>query len=154
MAGYWYKKFAIEDKDNGNVDYESLEQAFDIQPPAVSLCLASPFLEKRIKGVSADLSSAKYLMYLKGDLDLKNDSIDEQSRYIEYENVTFDLNDYLKSSAVQKRNESQPKKGSFLAKVSFNGFDELASYDIQKCYEITTTKDTELHESQFFFSAF
>ena len=49
MAGYWYKKFAIEDKDNGNVDYESLEQTFDIQPPAVSLCLASPFLEKKNK---------------------------------------------------------------------------------------------------------
>lgn len=141
MAGYWYQKFDIEDRDIGVVDYVSVDEAFDIELPTVSLCFIMPFLESKIKEFDPESSSASYLQYLKGH------AFESHREYIDYSNATFDLNDYLTESHVKKRNESEINKGSFLFKHAFSGFEEFG--DFQKCYELASDKEKLLHQAQF-----
>ena len=61
MIGYWFYKYEIEDRDVGVVDYAQLSDEVDVEFPAISLCLADPFLDKKLKELSVNISVELYL---------------------------------------------------------------------------------------------
>ena len=118
MAGLWFYKYAVEDRDIGVVSYELLKEAKDIKFPAVSLCFKDPYINKKLQDINISLTQETYLRYLKGEY------YDEQYGKIDYENVTIDLGKYFLFATTYLRNET---RGNYSSKsvehpVTFSGF--------------------------------
>ena len=123
MVGYWLYKYEIEDRDIGVVDYTPLEDANEVELPAVSLCLKNPFLVKQSSTMQ------NYLGHLNGHL------YDDIYESIEYPNMTLDLNQYFKSGGMQWKNRSTQSivAGSINHVEIFSGFHD---YVFVKCFMI------------------
>ena len=82
MVGYWFYKFAVEDRDIGVVDYKSFEESKEIPFPVVTFCFENVFLPKRMPDT---YDETRYMQYLKGEL--------YEANYdkINYWNGTIDL---------------------------------------------------------------
>ena len=129
MVGYWFYKFAVEDRDIGVVDYTSFEESKDIPFPVVTFCFENVLMPKRMPDT---YSKTRYIQYLKGEL--------YEANYdkINYKNVTIDLSKYFLRGEVQWNNGSSYHNGTldFTHTNNFNGFDAVG--DFQKCFEVSS----------------
>jgi len=98
MTSYWAYKFVIEDEDLCLVDYVALEKADEFPLPTVSMCFRNPFIDEKLKTISPDFNGTTYLQYLKGEI------FDDKFNDIDYNNVTFNLSEYLVSDRVYWKN--------------------------------------------------
>ena len=60
MVGYWFYKFAAEDRDIGVVDYESFEESTNIHFPVVTFCFENIFLPHRMTETSQKINASGY----------------------------------------------------------------------------------------------
>ena len=114
MVGYWFYKFNVEDRDIGVVDYELLVEIPDTAVPVPILCFSNPFLPQKLSQIS------KYIEYMKGDF------FDNEMANIAYENVTFNLHEYLMYGEIKWRNGSVITYGPIYLRAteSFNGWNK------------------------------
>ena len=132
MTSYWVWKFAIEDRDVGVVDYIPFDRSFGIELPAVTFCFPNPFLRDQMESHTPEINSSRYLQYLKGDV------IDEKLTDVDYENVTMNLQEYLRLGTVQLRNETIGRNATFHHKVNFNGYMGMNDKKkLYKCFEVS-----------------
>ena len=128
MVSYWLYKFEIEDRDIGVVDYASIQESNDVEFPLLSICLVNPFLIAKLKEVDPQLNGTTYLKYLKGDF------FEERFQYIDYENMTLNLNDYFSHGFVKLTNETYLRNETVKFKHTsiFSGF--YHAQDFVKCF--------------------
>ena len=129
MVGYWFYKYEFEDRDIGVVDYTPLEDAEEINFPAVSLCFQNPFLDKNLRFSNSNVSSKAYHLYLAGKL------YDKMYEQIDYANVTLDLRQYLEYGAVEWKNASY----NHLSSDSMHHFEVFDGFHFDiflKCFTI------------------
>ena len=119
MVGFWFFKYAVEDREIGLVDYPLLKDT-NIKFPVTSICFEDPFIDKKLKEINVTISREKYLSYLKGE---KSDH-DKKYSQIDYDNVTLDLSKYFLFSSALLNNESERKNysGTIDHINIFNGF--------------------------------
>ena len=101
MIIYWCYQYS-QDNDLSLVDYKdfsTIPQTY----PVISLCFEVPFLEDKLKQIHPSINGSLYLKYLKGEVD--NDIL----RYIDYDNVTLNILDYVGSYDVTWRNGSKSR---------------------------------------------
>ena len=93
MAGYWYQKYAIIDRDIGVVDYILIKDAKEEAKVFVaSLCFLNPFIPEIVIENNSVIDSVFLKYFFKGyNLNLKAIKTD-------YKNVTLDLSNYFLSS--------------------------------------------------------
>lgn len=144
MVSYWIYKFTIEDRDIGVVDYVSFEEAEDVLLPVVSVCFANPFFKEKLNEANPNTNITAYLKYLKGDV------LNEKFEYIDYENVTLDLENYFSHSLIKLSNGTLIREMSlkFKHKVIFNGF--YHSKRFVKCFAITINSNESQNIKQIF----
>lgn len=130
MVGYWFYKYEVEDRDIGVVDYVALEDANDIEYPAVSMCFEYPFHEKRLKALNPNITKSLYLSYLEGS------HYDKTYEEIDYANVTFDLDQYFRWANVFWRNVTVEFKkfNSIRHTETYSGF--LGFRTFLKCFRM------------------
>ena len=101
--------------------------------------LKSPFLNEKLLEYGKEVNADSYLAYFKGE----NFSL--ESKKIDYDKVTFDLNNYVTGYYIQRTNggyEYYSVDGSkSLLYVSFNGywFD-----DFYKCYALNVPHERSI----------
>ena len=118
MVGYWFYKFQIEDRDIGVVDYQSFEQAKEVDFPIPYLCFLDPFVKNKNDDIDTNINATTYIEYLKGEI------FDISFQNISYPNVTLNLSNYFLSASQKSLNESEFKTSnlSFNHKEIFSGF--------------------------------
>ena len=146
MAGYWYQKYAIIDRDIGVVDYILIKDAKeDAKVFVVSLCFLNPFIPEILIENNSAIYSV-FLEYLYRGYKLNLNAIKT-----DYKNVTLDLSDFFLSSFEKWRNESLRRSGSFMPDHTnhFNGYYEDA---LIKCFELKSDMDGHRHVSDVIFN--
>ena len=146
MAGYWYQKYAIIDRDIGVVDYILIKDAKEeAKVFVVSLCFLNPFIPEILIENNSAIYSV-FLEYLYRGYKLNLNAIKT-----DYKNVTLDLSDYFLSSFEKWRNESLRRNGSFMPDHTnhFNGYYEDA---LIKCFELKSDMDGHRHVSDVIFN--
>ena len=89
MVGYWVYKFCMNE-DITVIEYKTLRNADNAVFPEFSICFARPFLNEKLRQAGGQLTKENYIEYLKGDA-----TNNETYMNIKYEEITFDLFDYL-----------------------------------------------------------
>ena len=132
MSGFWFYHFTLDESFFG-VEFKEYYGSPDDIYPAMSMCFQNPYLSS-ITEDSRMASPESITNYLYGGNDFLNLSID-------YENVTFRVEDYVLEYWTHWFNGSErydlpaDYKGK-LAKTSFQGFWSGKFY---KCYSIEIT---------------
>lgn len=128
---FWMHKCYIQDDDLCLVDYFSMESD-EVSSPVLSLCFENRFSEEKLKKVSPNLNGSYYLEYLRGE------AIDENLTRVDYEDVSFNIFDYIAYYQVRLNNgskidfyESSPYQN--LIHETFNGFFLSKKYFV-KCF--------------------
>ena len=138
---YWCYKFSLNE-DISVVQYKHFYETNDDVFPTMSLCLANPFLEKRLSKYGTNITS--YVDFLRGKLFAK------EMLNIDYIHVTIDIVNYIIGYHLYYRNHSITKVDSGLTLqdktkitfVSYNGF----SYDtFYKCFALRIPKNKNLN---------
>ena len=128
MAGFWFWKFAIEDRDIGVVDYVLFENTLDIHLPSATFCFQEPFLKNQLELHKPEINLSSYYQYLSGD------AVSESYQNVDYANISIELQDYFLGAYVKLRNESNYRNATVRHEVNFNGFDGFNTFI--KCYEV------------------
>ena len=133
MAGYWFWKFAIDDRDIGIVDYVQFREEMDIDLPSVTFCVQDPFLKDQMEYLKPEINRSTYLQYLRGDV------INQRLENVEYENITLNLEKYLIRGLVRQRDETTYRNGTFRHTENFDGYisNSIGITRMSKCFEIT-----------------
>ena len=97
MVAYWFYIFGIKDESLCLVDYKKVEETEENELPVVSFCFRSPFLDEKLREINPNISSDLYERYLRGGV------FDERLSKIMYDNVTFNLENYLGKSETTWR---------------------------------------------------
>ena len=116
MVGFWCYKYEVEDRDIGVVDYTLLQDAEEIEFPAVSFCLKDPFLDEKLKAINSNITRETYLKYLEGE------HYDDTHARIDYANVTIDLSKYFEIGEIMWQSPTQQFDGTINHTEIFNGF--------------------------------
>ena len=129
MAGFWAYKFALNE-DLCTLDYKYYYESKEDVYPSMSICFQSPFVST-IRNGSGELNAHILESYLSGKLEFK--TLD-----INYEDITFNLTDYLMEYWVLWRNGSDKtyKPSEYKWRhpyVSYRGFWVVNFY---KCFSI------------------
>ena len=66
MVGFWFYKYAVEDREIGMVDYPFLKDT-NIKFPVTSICFVDPFIDEKLKEINSTISREKYISYLRGE---------------------------------------------------------------------------------------
>ena len=132
MVGYWFYKFAAEDRDIGVVDYESFEESEKIHFPVITFCFENVFLSKQMLETNWKINVTKYMQYLKGD------HYDDDYDRINYWNVTIDLNKYFLYGEAQWNNDTSYHNDTltFTHTENFNGL--YPEGEFHKCFEVSS----------------
>ena len=144
MVGYWFKKFAVEDRDVGLVDYESFEESENSPFPVISFCFRNIFMPKRVSNINNKISISEYVQYLKGEL------YDDGYENIDYWNVTIDLENYFLGAEVEWANETLTHNDTltFIHNVNFNGIDGISG-EFQKCFQVSSNINQHRYVKKF-----
>ena len=120
MVGYWFYKFGIKDEDLCLVDYVALEKTKNNELPVVSICIKNPVLDEKLKQIHENINSSMYIAYLLGEI------YDERFADIDYNNVTFNLSDYVRHSYTRLRSGrtiyTNTTSNIHKFYISYNGF--------------------------------
>ena len=132
MVGYWFYKFAVEDRDIGVVDYELLEVSSHNLFPVVSFCFSDILLAKQFSSNISKVDKSQYLKYLNGEL------YDKDYEKLDYWNITINLEDYFLKGEVIWSNETENLRDTLTCvhTESFNG--PYYDGEFRKCFEISS----------------
>ena len=156
MIGYWLYKYA-KNEDATLIEYKPLHLEKAPVYPELTFCIVDPFLDSKLNEIDSGLNKETYLMYLKGEIDLKG-TVEED---ISYEDISLNLFDYLSDVQIAfmldgKRsyyNCDGPQNCSFLKfKNTYNGF-TIQGHQFIKCFgiEVKATKAYKINLLQLFF---
>ena len=137
---FWVHKCFIMDEDLCLVDYHPI-YSDDVKAPVLSLCVLDPFLDDKLRSINPRFKSSYYKMFLRGDGD------DEELLNVDYENVTWDLSNYIAGYEVLVKNgttmgyeTSDYNPFQKEVNVIYNGF--LWSYKyFGKCFEHSVRRE-------------
>ena len=79
----------LQDHDTTSVDLLLYNDNSNNLYPSISLLIINPFIEEKLNGYGEGITANTYSKFLAGDY------WDERMLYIDYDNVTVDLNDYF-----------------------------------------------------------
>ena len=79
----------LSDSDTCLVDFKLYNEKPSYRYPSISIMIINPFLDERLKEYGAGINAVTYSKFLAGQ------HWDERMLYIDYDNVTLDLNDYF-----------------------------------------------------------
>ena len=129
MVGYWFYKFAAEDRDIGVVDYQSFEESSSNPFPVVTFCFDDIFIPSNMPN---KINVTEYTQYLQGEF------TKEIYGKIDYSNITMDLGDYFLYGQVKWSNETIYRDNVlvFTHTNNFNGFYYWGSF--RKCFEVSS----------------
>ena len=135
MIGFWILEF-LKNEDTSVIEYKNFEEIEDTRYPELSLCFLRPFLAKKLRAHNSNLTFDSYWKYIEG-----KKSFGESYMDITFNNVTFNLFDYLKNYQMQ-----------------FNSNKELMKYtckDAHNCKHIILKKNFDgLFDNVGFFRCF
>ena len=97
MVGYWVYKFCMNE-DITVIEYKTLRNAENAVFPEFSICFDKPFLNQKLHLGVNQLNKENYIEYLKGAA-----TNNETYMNIKYDEITFDLFDYLHGINVVSR---------------------------------------------------
>ena len=99
MTGVWISKYCL-DEDLCLVDYkEYFTDRHDVYP-VVSMCFKNAFQDETWLKLTYNMSVIGLLSFFKGN------GFNPQTLNIPYENITIDLNDYISTHWIERRNGS------------------------------------------------
>ena len=130
MTTFWCYRF-WKDEDLCLVDYLPYEEAVDIPPLTISLCLDNPFVDSRLREYNTTMD--EYIWFLRGKA--YYDGLEN----IDFEDVTltpnlFYLGDYLVWKNGTNKEGYYPNHVNKLPYVTFAGYHY---YGLMKCYGFT-----------------
>ena len=136
MVLFWIHKYNLN-LDLCRVDFRYYHQSEQDVFPFVSLCFMNPFSRDRLMNYDTNVSS--YISYLEGK------SINKGLQGIPYNNVTMDLDQYVKKLYVQHTNGTyyyrKRKEGEKLLVNSYDGF----WFDwLYKCYAVNVPHEKHI----------
>ena len=136
MVSYWLYKYEVEDRDITVVDYSSFEEAKNVRFPLATICLRNPFIDVKLKQFNENITKELYIKYLKGEY------FEDQYQYIDYRDVTLNLNDYFTFAWDRWRNESTYHNSSieFDHKEIWSGFPVPKSF--LRCFVLKENMDS------------
>lgn len=132
--GYWCFIYAVVDEDLCLVDYKTVESITKNEMPVLSMCFVNPFLEDKLKKINPNINSSLYLGYLKGEI------FDERLVSINYNDVTFNLTDYLLYSWVVHRDGTQRNNNDIKLQINVT-FSGIYLVHFVKCFGINFQKE-------------
>ena len=145
MIGYWFYKYEIQDRDIGVVDYRTFKQEENIKYPIVSICFRNPIVEYKLKDINDQINVSTYVKYLKGEI------VGDKLRYIDYQNVSLQFQDYFLSAFEKWFNQSKYHKSSSSFEY-INTFNGIYNYKFIKCFSVRITNNDYRHiKSMVFF---
>ena len=97
LNSWCYYKYTL-DKDISSLNYKFFNQDESSIYPSMSLCVVNPYIEHRLEKYGKDVNSSSYAEFLLGKYWSNNMST------IVYDEVTIDLNDFIKGLFIQLRN--------------------------------------------------
>ena len=138
MVVFWLYKFEVEDRDIGIVDYVTIEEVEQFEPPLVSVCFMPPFLNKGFTRTGLTVNIPRYSQYLMGDI------FDKNFQKIDYDNVTLNLENYFLYATIKFAKEKQLQTLRLNHSVIFNGYLRiLRGDDFMKCFEVAIHPDSK-----------
>ena len=97
LNSWCYYKYNL-DKDISSLNYKFFNQDESSIYPSMSLCVVNPYIEHRLGKYGNDVNSSSYAEFLLGKYWSNNMST------IVYDEVTIDLNEFIKGVFMQLRN--------------------------------------------------
>ena len=97
LNSWCYYKYNL-DKDVSSLNYKFFNQDESSIYPSMSLCVVNPYIEHRLEKYGKDVNSSSYAEYLLGKYWSNNMSA------IVYDDVTIDLNEFIKGLFIQFTN--------------------------------------------------
>ena len=144
MIVYWIAKY-LKDEDISVVEFKLVKNMETVFHPEFTICFKNPFIESKFKDISSEISSQKYLQYLKGEIPggavYKN---------IDYDNVTLQLFEHFNNlDIVGNFSNGQKYKNCtniykcpfFVMKNNLNAF--IGSSQLYKCFGIKPEESFE-----------
>ena len=122
MVGYWMYKFVVEDEDVCLVDYKQVEETKDAEVPMVSLCFENPFWDEKLNEILPGLNYTSYVKYLKGE------AFDNTLHSINYEEVSFNLSNYLLKTTFRWSNGSNIENANMSKIIQKNIYVTFAGF--------------------------
>ena len=133
MISVWVYNF-LKDEDLCLVDYIPLQTKNDLNLPEVSLCFTgrSPFIQQKLTDFGTN--SWHYYYHLTGN------NFNESLTKIDYNEITLNLEDYLKHTWIVLKNARQlyVPSSNVTIHVTANDFNEGV---LRKCLSIYTKRD-------------
>ena len=142
LVSYWTYVYTLDD-DLCIVDYKKyFENEFD-EFPVLSICLKNPISEEKLKLQIPELTTERYIDFLKGDI------FDKELAKIDYEKVTIDIARYVNGSKVHYENGTIDitTKRQVLRKT-YSFFHRRGG--LYHCYELQTPKSKDLQIMVFY----
>ena len=142
MVGFWILKFQKND-DLSVIEYTELQEVKNVVYPEFSICFLRPFLVNKIEEINKNISFDEYSQYLEG-----KEEIDERYRYINFNNVSFELFHHLSDYEVKWKDGNETKcedrqKCSFATfKISFEGSIFKRFY---RCFSVGIKENLQTH---------
>ena len=142
MVSFWIIKFQ-KNEDLSVIEYKQISNFKGMINPEFTVCLKRPFLANKLGEIG--MSSDTYSEYLEGKL-----NFDYRYKYIDFNNVTFELFDHLKDYQIQWLGENHSLNCTSVQKCSFvtlkTNFEGSISKEFHKCFgvEIRNLKEKKL----------
>jgi hypothetical protein len=139
MVVYWIIKFN-KNEDISVIETTTFEKLENVSHPEFTICMRSPFIDKKLTEISPESNGQSYMDYLKGDI-----SDNKIYKNVDYENVTEQVYDYLIRIGIIWRNKPYTSCKSISScpfvtiKNNWNGF--WSDFTFFKCYGMTLKKE-------------
>ena len=144
MVVYWFVKFQ-RNEDLSVIEYKSIASMDETILPHFTLCIRKPFINEALQNVSTDLSEENYLKYLRGEIP---DTVDRRYQNINFDDVTINLEHYLRFLNITWRQEYTNSSNSSCADIikcpfatlknNFNAF--VSDNVLYKCFTMGVNK--------------
>ena len=141
MIGFWIHKYS-KDEDVSLIEYKSIQDAEDVLLPVSTICFWNPFLNSVFENQSMAITNETYRQYLLGD-----NGSNQNYRFINYDQVTMNLSNYVSSVKIGFRAERNKtdvgctnlNNCSYVSlENNYNGF--VADINLMKCFGFKVSK--------------
>ena len=153
IIAFWLYKCYILDDDLCLVDYFPADSD-EVESPILSICTENRFSDEKLKKIRPNLNSSYYLAYLQGKV------MDENLTKVDYDDVSFDITDYIAGYEVRLNNGTKLESKELTKyqnpiHVTYNGF--FLSKDLKKfikCFGHSVRKEyrKEVHSIETYYN--
>ena len=99
LSIFWIYTYSLNE-DLCKVEFKSYYEDTEDKLPVLSICFKDFLSDEKLKLIPHQVTRSKYLEFLKGDL------FEENLANVVYQNVTVNMDEYIKSQLIIYRNES------------------------------------------------